>query len=306
MPDLKLTDGVLPFVLERPGVRGRLVRMGPLLDSILTRHDHQEPVAHLLGEMLVLTCVLSSLLKYDGVFSVQTKGDGPVGICVADMTSEGGVRGYIQVDEAALSAVLADAPDGWPGARRLLGDGHIAFTVDQGPDTDRYQGIVELTGESVAEFLQHYFRQSEQLKTGVVLAAGRHDGGWRGGALLLQEMPEAASQDEALLGTDQEDNWRRSQVLLATLSETELLDPEISDEDLLYRLFHEERVRVFKPRPLTEGCRCSRERIENILRSLPRDEVMDMKVDGEVVMTCQFCNVDFRFDETTLEAIYAA
>ena len=305
MSDSPVTDSVLPFVLERPGVRGRLVRMGPLIDTILTQHDHPEPVAHLLGEMLVLTCALSSLLKYDGVFSVQTKGDGPIGICVADMTSDGGVRGYIQFDEAALAAVLAEVEGGDPGARRLLGDGHIAFTVDQGPDTDRYQGIVELAGERVAEFLQHYFRQSEQLKTGVVLAAGRHDGGWRGGALLLQEMPEGSSLDQDPVANNQEDNWRRSQVLLATLGDAELLDPEISDEDLLYRLFHEERVRVFKPRPLYMGCRCSRERIMGILRSLPRDEVMAMKVDGEVVMTCQFCNVDFRFDDSSLADLYA-
>ena len=302
VPDV--SDSVLPFVLERPGLRGRLVRMGPLIDRILSQHDYPEPVAQLLGEMLVLTCALSSLLKYDGVFSVQTKGDGPVGICVADMTSDGGLRGYIQTDQAALAETLAAAPDGRPSARRLLGDGHIAFTVDQGPDTDRYQGIVELAGETVAEFLQHYFRQSEQLKTGVMLAAGRHAGTWRGGALLLQDMPEAEQQNGPL-GNDQEDSWRRCQVLLATLGAAELLDPGVSDEDLLYRLFHEERVRVFKTRPMTLGCRCSRARIEGILRSLPRDEVMAMKVDGEVVMTCQFCNVDFRFDDSSLEAIYA-
>ncbi|MEM7225179.1 MAG: Hsp33 family molecular chaperone HslO [Pseudomonadota bacterium] len=306
MSEPHVTDSVLPFVLERPGVRGRLVRMGPVIEKILTQHDHQEPVAQLLGEMLVMTCALSSLLKYDGVFTVQTKGDGPVGMCVSDMTTDGGLRGYIQADAEALAKLLAQAPDGWPGARELFGDGHIAFTVDQGPDTERYQGIVELAGERVAEFLQHYFRQSEQLKTGVVLAAGRHDGTWRGGALLLQEMPEEGPQNDEPLGNDQEDSWRRSQVLLSTLSDAELLDPAVTDEALLYRLFHEERVRVFKPRPLYLGCRCSRGRIEEILRSLPRDEVMAMKLDGEIVMTCQFCNIDFRFDEASLEAIYAA
>ena len=297
------TDGVLPFVLERAGVRGRLVRMGPLIDTILTQHDHHTPVAQLLGEMLVLTAALSSLLKYDGVFTVQTKSDGPIGLCVADQTSEGGLRGYIQPDAARLDDLLGNAAGAVPSARDLLGNGHIAFTVDQGPETDRYQGIVDLSGDSVSEFLQHYFRQSEQLKTGVRLGVAQSPTGWRGGALLLQEMPETTELDP--IADDLEDDWRRSQVLLATLTVEELLDPEISDEELLYRLFHEEQVRVFKPRPLHLGCRCSRERLEVILRSLPRDEVMAMKVDGEVIMTCQFCNVEFRFDEPALEAIYA-
>ena len=285
-------DLVLPFILGESAVRGRLVRLGPLIDAILGDHDYPPPVAALLGEMLVLTAVLSALLKYDGIFTLQTKGDGPVGFCVADMTSEGALRGYASYDSERLAALESERGDLPLTARELTGDGYIAFTVDQGPETERYQGIVELTGETVTAFLQHYFRQSEQLKTGAVLAAGQIEGHWHGSALLVQEMPEASELSRPS-GNREEDDWRRVQLLLATLGREELLDPRLDDETLLFRLFHEEGLRTFETRPLSRGCRCSRERIEGILRSLPREEVLEMQVEGEVVMTCEFCSIDF-------------
>ena len=207
--------------------------------------------------------------------------------------------------DAARLASIAEPPQGEAtAARDLLGEGYIAFTVDQGQHSERYQGIVDLRGDTLAECLQHYFRQSEQLKTAVKLSAGRLDGAWRAGGLLLQQMPEEAAGSTAL-ANDEEDSWRRAVVLMASCTENELLDPGLPDHDLLYRLFHDERVRVYNPRPLTTGCRCSRARIERILRSLPREEVAEMKVEGEVIMTCQFCNVEYRFDEAALERVYA-
>jgi molecular chaperone Hsp33 len=299
-----VTDRIQPFELEVSALRGRLVRLGPLFETILAHHDYPPPVAGLLGEMLALAAVLSSMLKFDGVFTLQTKGDGPVGLAVVDMTANGELRGYADFDAARLASV-GGAPNGkGAAARDLLGEGYIAFTVDQGPHSERYQGIVELRGETLAECLQHYFRQSEQLKTAVKLSAGRQDGAWRAGGLLLQQLPDEAAAETAL-ANDQEDGWRRAVVLMASCTERELLDPALPDHDLLYRLFHDERVRVYNPRPLATGCRCSRARIERILRSLPREEVVEMKVDGEVIMTCQFCNVEYRFDEAALERVYA-
>jgi molecular chaperone Hsp33 len=283
-PQPPFADLVQPFLLEVPGLRGRLVRMGPLVDTVISRHDYPEPVAALLGELLALAGALSSLLKFEGVFTVQTKSDGPVGLMVADLTKAGELRGYAEVDRARLDALLAVAGDEVPGAAALLGEGHIAFTVDRGPQGDRYQGIVELVGGNLADYLQHYFRQSEQLKTALKLAAGRVDGSWRSGGLLLQQIP----------------------VLMASRTEQELLDPALPANDLLYRLFHDERVRVFEPRPLVSGCRCSQARIEQVLRTLPRDEVETMTVAGEVVMTCQFCNSDYRFDAAALDRVYGA
>ncbi len=299
-----MTDSIQPFELEVPALRGRLVRLGPLLETILARHRYPPPVAGLLGEMVALAAVLSSMLKFEGIFTLQTKGDGPVGLAVVDMTTDGELRGYADFDAARLEPITGRPNGRAAAARDLLGEGYIAFTVDQGPHSERYQGIVDLRGETLAECLQHYFRQSEQLKTAVKLSAGRQDGAWRAGGLLLQQMPDKAAADTAL-ANDEEDSWRRAVVLMASCTERELLDPALPDHDLLYRLFHDERVRVYNPRPLTTGCRCSRARIERILRSLPREEVIEMKVDGEVIMTCQFCNAEYRFDEAALERVYA-
>lgn len=309
-------DFVRPFLLEVPGLLGRLVRLGPLVDTVLTRHDYPRPVARLLGELLALAGTLSSMLKFEGTFTLQTKGDGPVGMMVADVTSEGELRGCADVDRSRLAGHLpGEAPD-TPNRARLLGGGYMAFTVDVAGQSERYQGIVELVGESLADCVQHYFRQSEQLKTGLKLAADRTDGQWCAGGLLIQQMPGdgeawrpgrmAEAGGGAVLGSGEEDDWRRSLALMASCRDAELLDRTLPADDLLYRLFREERVRVYRTRPLVPGCRCSRRRIESILRSLPRREVADMKVNGEVVMTCQFCNVDFRFDEAALEDIYSS
>lgn len=299
-----MTDSIQPFELEVPALRGRLVRLGPLLETILARHHYPPPVAGLLGEMLALAAVLSSMLKFEGVFTLQTKGDGPVGLAVVDMTTDGELRGYADFDASRLASVGGASTGEAAAARDLLGEGYIAFTVDQGPHSERYQGIVDLRGETLAECLQHYFRQSEQLKTAVKLSAAQHDGAWRAGGLLLQQMPDEVAGATAL-ANDEEDGWRRAVVLMASCTERELLDPALPDHDLLYRLFHDERVRVYNPRPLTTGCRCSRARIERILRSLPRKEVVEMKVEGEIIMTCQFCNEEYRFDEAALERVYA-
>ena len=301
-------DFVRPFLLEVPGFLGRLTRLGPAVDDILTRHDYPESVARLLGEFLALAGTLASLLKFEGNFTVQTKGDGPVRMMVADVTADGALRGYAEVERAKLRA---DSP----GGPRLLGAGYMAFTVDPGGDSERYQGIVEIAGETLADFVHHYFRQSEQLKTGIKLSAGRVDGQWHAAGLLVQQLPvdeeawvpgAAAEPDApAVLGSGEEDDWRRVQAFMASCRDEELLDPALAPDDLLYRLFHEERVRVYRTRPLSMGCRCSRARIERILRSLPRGEIEEMKVEGEVIMTCQFCNVDFRFDDAALSDVYA-
>ena len=308
-------DFVRPFLLEVPGFLGRLVRLGPVVDTVLTRHDYPAPVARLLGEFLALAGTLSSLLKYEGNFTLQTKGDGPVRLMVADVTPEGELRGYAEVDRSELETALAAQADNATGIALLLGKGYMAFTVDLAPDGERYQGIVELTGESLADCVNHYFRQSEQLKTAFKLVAGRRAGTWRAGALFLQQMPEAGGTwtpglpdepQDIVLGSGEEDDWRRALAFMASCSDAELLSETLPADDLLYRLFHEERVRVYRMRPLSLGCRCSRARLKTILRSLPHSEVRDMRVDGEVVMTCQFCNVDFRFDDAALDDIYAS
>ena len=304
------SDLVQPFMLESSGIRGDLVRLGGVADHIITRHAYPEPLAALLCEMLALTAMLSSMMKYDGVFSLQTKGDGPVGLMAADMTSEGHLRGYAGFDAAKLAAALVGnggAPDeGRPGVAELLGAGYLAFTVDQGPGTERYQGIVDLSGPALADCLQHYFRQSEQIQTGLTVVSGGTRGAWTSAGLILQRVPGPAPGSNAPADPPDEDAWRRAMILQASCTEDELLDPELPVNELLYRLFHEEGVRVFRRRPLDARCSCSRERLKKTLRAMPRAEIEDLKLDGKVIVTCEFCNRRYRFDGAALDRIYAS
>lgn len=302
-------DLVQPFMLESSGFRGDVARLGSVVERIVTQHDYPDPLAALLGEMLTLTALLAHRIKFDGVFTLQVKGDGAVAFMVADMTSAGDLRGYAGFDRNRLEKMLSGAgPDG--GARRapvraLLGEGHLACTVDQGPETERYQGIVALDGESLADCLQHYFRQSEQIQTGLVLAAGKVDSLWRSAGLILQRLPDAGVKAQGPKARETElkdpefqdgDAWRRAMILLASCGAKELLDPGLAVNDLLYRLFHQEGVRVFRRRGLTARCHCSRERLEQTLRSMPRARIEDLAVGGEIVVTCEFCNRSYAFD----------
>lgn len=304
MPPAPADDLVQPFQIDRSGLRGRLVRLGPLIDEILTRHAYPEPVAAMLGEAIALAAALSGALKYDGVFTLQTKGDGPIRLLVADVTSDGAVRGYAQFDEAKLADVLAQG-EVKGSVPRLLGAGYLAFTVDQGEHTDRYQGIVELQGASLAECAHHYFRQSEQVEAGLKVAVARiADAGgvprWRAGSLMVQRLPPegAAWRREAA-----DESWRRAVILMSSSTSAELIDPALSPETLLFRLFHEDGVRVHRRHALDARCRCSRARVETVLRMLPADELSAMKVDGRVTVTCQFCSAAYGFDEGEIDAL---
>jgi molecular chaperone Hsp33 len=295
----RIADDLLrPFQLERSSLRGRLVRLGSVLDGILTRHDYPQPVGQLLGELLVLAAALAGGLKFKGTFSLQAKGTGPVSLILADYTHDGAMRGYAKFDP--------DRIDG-AGIAALLGDGSLVLTVDQGDLGTAYQSIVELSGADLTECMQSYFRQSEQLKTGLKIAVGQvADGGarrWRGGALMVQRLADQPLDD---LGDEDQEHWHRTMLLLGTATEIELLQPDLPADDLLYRLFHEEGVRVFAPQDLHFGCRCTRERVETLLRSFPDTEIEEMRQDdGALVVTCQFCNVGFRFDETQLAGLHA-
>ena len=298
-------DLIRPFQVERAGVRGRLARLGPSLDAILQRHDYPRPVATLLGEAIALTTLLAGALKFDGVFSLQAKGDGAVRLLVADFVSPGTIRGYAQFDEAALDRTaetkdLDEAP-----VPRLMGSGYLAFTVDQGEDAERYQGIVPLEGATLGDCAHKYFRDSEQIETAIRLAAAEVDDGaggttWRAGGLMVQRLPEGAP---ALLARGVEidreaweENWRRAVILMATARDDELVDTGLSPDVLLYRLYHEEGVRVFRDVALAFGCRCSRERAEWVLQSLSGEAIADLEVDGKLVVDCEFCSARYEFE----------
>jgi molecular chaperone Hsp33 len=240
------------------------------------------------AEAIAATALLASLLQYDGVFTLQARGDGPVSLLVADVTSGGDVRAYARFDADRVAALEAG------GARNLLGEGYLAFTVDQGDASENYQGIVALTGDALSQSVAHYFEQSEQLPTTTKLAARHYPDGWRAGAILIQRLPEDDAGRIVKPPSEEEEDWRRANILLNTVAEVELLDRTLHLNNLLFRLFHEEQVRVFAPSAVQRGCRCSADRVERVLRSIPDDELDDLKIDGHIVVTCEFCGTEYR------------
>ena len=307
-------DAVRPFQVDALDVRGRIVQMGPALDQMLARHDYPPAVSKLVAEATVLTALLGSSLKFDGQFILQTQTDGPVSMLVVDFRTPGDLRAYASFDAEAVAAAEAA---GDIGSGQLLGHGTLAMTIDQGGDMTRYQGVVALEGESLEEVAHTYFRQSEQIPTKVRLAAAellvRADGEprrlWRAGGVLAQFMPAVAKQPardlpggDAPEGTDdvddfsEDDSWREAQLLVETVEDHELLDPDVPVERLLYRLFHERGVRVYDPTPMRDKCSCSRERIERVLRSFSAEAIDELVEDGAIRVKCEFCGTNYEFD----------
>jgi len=297
VPDLAVPRGITPFYLPQKPVRGRLIRLGPLANTLLARHDHPQAVSILLGQALALAAALASALKFSGSFSLQAKGDGPVSMLVVDCTDAGALRGYARVNLASLAQLPGDTAI---TARMLLGNGYLAFTVAQGPDREPQQGIVALSGDTLAAMAEHYFETSEQLACRVHLAAGQTENGWRAAALILERVAGAGGIDPETSLSEQEEAWRTACILADTITQSELLDDTLLPERILYRLFHGEGVAVDKPRPLAYGCRCSRARLADILEGFSHDDLDHMAIDGDIVMTCEFCNFDFRFPRETV------
>ena len=293
VPDIVVPRAVTPFHLPGRPVRGRLVRLGPLADALLTRHANHPAVTALAGQALALAAALANALKFRGSFSLQAKGDGPVSMLLADCTEAGALRGYARANPERLATLLAVDPA--PTAATLLGRGYLAFTVDQGNEIERHQGIVAIEGESLADMALHYFATSEQLQCTVRLACGQTQAGWRASALILERVAGQGGIDPALDDEAQAESWRTATALASTLKDSELLDNTLTADQLLYRLFGLEGVAADRNRALAYGCRCSRARLAGILEGFPPDDLDHMVVGGDIVMTCEFCNLDFRF-----------
>ena len=296
-------DSVLPFRIEGHNVNGRVVKLNALASDVLDRHEYPEAVNRLLGEALVLASMLGSMLKFDGRFILQMQGDGPITMLMADYTSStasgGTLRGYAQFDEARLVDALKN--DATPMA--LLGDkSHMAFTVDQGADMERYQGIVPLAGDTLAEAALGYFERSEQISTVLKLAAAPLllPGGvtqWRAGGIIIQQTAATGGIDVPPEGDPDhiDEDWNRLSILLQTTEDSELLDAEVDGETLAFRLFHEDGVRVFEPRVLSFACPCTRERVANMLRGLPDSDQGEMRAQENIEVRCEFCNEQYVF-----------
>ena len=282
---------VQTFHLQAANLRGRLVRLGSVLNEILKPHHYPEAVERLVAETIVLTTLLSSMLKYEGIFILQAQGNGAVTRLVSDITSAGDIRATAGYDAEKLALVTDDRPS----IPDLMGDGYLAFTVDQGEHTDRYQGIVKLDGNTLQDCIHHYFAQSEQIATAIKMAVAKDENGlWRAGAIMLQHMPDHSNipQDAKPIP----ENWNRAQILLQTCKDAELLDPRLHDDTLLFRLFHEEGVVVYPEQKISKACRCTPEKLGRVIKLLSEDDKRDIVVDGQIIMTCEFCNRDFSFD----------
>ena len=293
-------DLIQPFLIESSGLRGRLIRMGPVINDVISRHDLPSVVQGLMAEFIVVAAALSASLKFKGIFTLQAKGNGPVSLLAADVTSKGGVRAYARVGK---DIPTAEHIQGSP-VPRLLGAGYLAFTVNQGDHAELYQGIVELQGSTLIECVHHYFRQSDQFDAALNLSVEQQSGGaWRAGALMLQRLPE----DELSLRKEEMDEaWRRATILMGSCEREELTDVTLSPHQLLLRLFHEDGVRVFETHPLTFSCQCSRDRAEGIINMLSINEIDEYMIDGKISIKCEFCSTERWFDQSQIKALRAS
>lgn len=291
-------DAALPFQIADTAVRGRVVKLGASIDAILSVHPFPEPVLELIGEAVALVALMGASLKFDGKLIFQARGDGPVTMLVADYTAGGAVR--------ATASVHKEIAPGMRGLGDLMGKGHIAITIDQGPDMDRYQGVTPIEGASLAAAAVGYFSQSEQIPTAVKLAVGRigrpgERALWRAGGVMAQFVPgEGGARqrgEAALKGPEELEVWDRAAILLETTQADELLDPSVPPETLLYRLYHEDGVRVFAPTRVTAACGCNAEKIAAVLSRYSVDELSDMVEEGEIRVGCEFCRRIYAFDE---------
>jgi molecular chaperone Hsp33 len=300
-------DLVLPFEVKPLGIRGRVVRLGPVIDDILSRHDYPETVSALLAQSVALAALLGSTLKFEGKFILQTKTDGPITMLVADFVSPNGIRGVARFTKQAVEDAGRLATE-----TELMGEGYLAMTVDQGSDMERYQGIVPLGSGTLADAAHTYFAQSEQIPTrlhlfaGPVLVRGEKTTHWRAGAILIQHLPReggispvAFSSGDAPEGHSDEvqenDDWVKARLLLDTVESHELLDPTLSAEDLLYRLYHEDGVTVYPVTELARHCTCSKETVATMLTGFSAQDRADMVEDGTIKVVCEFCSTPYVF-----------
>lgn len=319
-----MDDAVLPFAVEALDIRGRAVRLGALADAIIARHAYPPPVARVLGEALALTALLGSSLKDAGRFQLQTKTHGVINMVVVDYEAGGAMRGYARFDAEMLAAAQSagQLTTGALTTGALLGDGHLAMTIEQGIAATRYQGVVPLAGQSFEEAAHTYFQQSEQIPTRIRLAVGEMIDGsasghaWRAGGIMVQFLPTSperqkqadiapgdAPEGHAAHVVDEDDAWIEARSLIETVEDHELLDPMVGSERLLYRLFHERGARVFEPVTLRDECRCSQERIMTMLKRFTPQERRDMIADdGRIAVTCEFCSRRYDFEPAEVEA----
>jgi molecular chaperone Hsp33 len=292
--DTASIDFIQPFQIESSGIRGRFLRLSPVINKILSQQAYPEPVAKTLAEFLILTATLASTIKYEGIFTLQAKGSGGIKLMMADVTSKGEIRGYAQYDSQQISEMMRHEDTEYT-VPLLFKDGFLAFTVDQGEYMERYQSIVSLTKDTLTECVLDYFSQSDQLNTYLKVSVGRAGGAyssWLAAAILIQALPvDSKDEDQKALAQDQ---WEKSEIFVRSCKQEELLSQSLSASEIIFRLFHEDGVRLYDATYLTSKCRCSREKIVNILRSFGENEIVNLEQEGMVTADCEFCGAHYK------------
>lgn len=309
-PLARRDDVVAAFALDGRPLRGRVVRLGGLADEILSAHDYPEPVAAMLAEAVMVAILIGASLKIKGKLQVQASAPGAaVPLLLADYETPGveasdtpgAVRGYAKVDPDAYAAMALDTRR--PDARALLAGGKLALTIDQGPDFNRYQSVTAVEDSTLAAAAEAYFEASEQVPTRIRMAVARARIGdgpaqWRAGGAIIQQV----AGDEAR-GATAED-WDHARALFETVAPDELVDPRVSAGELLYRLFHEEGVRLFPGVDLVKRCPCRRDNIRLMMASFPEADVRGMATaEGRLEVTCEYCNRVFDFTPEEVDAV---
>lgn len=296
-------DTCVSFFIDNGAYQGRLIRISSVLDTIIGKHCYPRPVAAVVAESTVLAAMLASTLKYEGLFTLQTQSNGAVSMVVVDVTSEGKIRACASFDEEHLkqNQELRKTSGEIEAAPHLMGKGHLAFTVDQGPNTELYQGIVDLQGKNLTECALRYFKQSEQIDTDLKLflqAPEGESGSWLAAGIMLQKMPLKGGNESS--PEEMEEAWNEAKVFMESLTQDEVFDAELTSEQLLHRLFHANNLSISKCKNYSFGCRCSREKLLQTLSTFSEDDINAMLENNKVTATCHFCSEKYVFDKGEL------
>ncbi len=276
-------DQLRRFLFDKANIRGDIVQLNKVWQTMEANHQYPAVIREYLGEAVAAAVLLSATIKFEGSLTIQASGDGPLNLMVVECRSNFGVRGV-----AKFKAPLPEQTD----IKTLLGKSKLIISIEQALTNERYQGIVALEGDSIAEFLEGYLQHSEQLETRIFLAADKQ----AVGGLLLQQLPGNNEDD---------DSWERITHLGSTIHKEELL--ELQAREIIHRLYHEEDVRLFDPDAVHFQCSCSRDKVSNMLRSIGEKEAAGIiKEQGAISVDCEFCGTTYEFDEIDIAEIYAS
>ena len=296
-----MNDQCISFNLDGNAFRGRIVRLDHVLSEMFAHRQYPDNVAAAVAETSALGVILASLMKFDGIFTLQMQGDGAISVLVADVTSTGKVRATAKYDEAKMQAAqeLRKTEGELEATPHWLGKGNLIFTIDQGANTELYQGVVDLQGKTLAECALRYFKNSEQIDTHLRLFVRKNGEKWQAAGLLLQKMPTQGGKDSEA-ADDLAEVWNEDKILADSLRQDEIFDAKLSLQDILYRLFHEHRVAVNKTGDYSFGCRCEREKLRATLSSMSAEDIDAMVENGKITATCNFCGQEYSFDKSEL------